>query len=140
MQQNRKIADLSEEKLYNLKRVGFWRSSDHIHLPNPEKYVDPTWEPEERNRVISYLDTCYYTPYFQAGVSRCRMGCPDIPADIGAQDLTDGTYVFPEGLVHYLIHHNVKPPLKFLNHIRKLKYQVPRQPELKINSSEKTGP
>ncbi len=134
MPQNRKIVNFAEKNLKNLKQVGFWRSGEQPHLPRPEKYVDHTWDPEERKWVISYFDACYFTPYFQAGVSWCRMGCADIPADIGSQNLTDGTWIFPEGLVHYLIHHNVKPPSKFLHHIRNMNYQVPVLPELRAHA------
>jgi hypothetical protein len=68
--------------------------------------------------VIEYLDHAYQIPMFSFGPSWCRMGCADIPKDIGTQDLTDGVWLFPEGLVHYVRHHAVRPPEAFLEHLR----------------------
>ena len=69
-------------------------------------------------------------PYACAGPSWCRLGCPDIPGDIGTQDRTDGTYLFPEGLAHYVRVHAVRPAEAFLEHLRANNYRVPRLPAL----------
>ena len=36
----------------------------------------------------------------------------------GSLELTDGTYVWPEGLAHYVEQHGVKLPGEFLEHAR----------------------
>lgn len=64
-------------------------------------------------------------PYVQAGPSWCRCGCPPLPSDIGTQDLTDGTWIFPEGLVHYVRSHRVKPDAEFLAHLRRADFRMP---------------
>jgi hypothetical protein len=68
--------------------------------------------------VIEYLDDAYKIPMFSFGPSWCRMGCVGAPEEIGTQDLTDGVWLFPEGLVHYVRHHAVRPPEAFLEHLR----------------------
>lgn len=37
---------------------------------------------------------------------------------MGSRDLTDGTFVWPEGLAHYVERHDVKLPDHFLQHVR----------------------
>ena len=113
------------ERLGKLKRVGFWRSEREPFLPDPKTFVDESWDASERQGVIAYLESSYYMPVAQGGPSWCRFGCSPRPTDIGTQDLTDGTWLFPEGLVHYLRSHAVKPPAEFLEHIRRSDYRVP---------------
>jgi hypothetical protein len=69
--------------------------------------------------VIEYLDESYQTPMFGCGPSWRRMGCAGVLEDIGTQELTDGVWLFPEGLVHYVRHHAVRPPEPFLEHLRR---------------------
>ena len=46
------------------------------------------------------------------GFSPCRMcGRPN-----GAVEYTDGTYLWPQGLVHYLDDHDVRLPDEFVRH------------------------
>jgi hypothetical protein len=58
------------------------------------------------------------------------------PADIGSQDLTDGTWLYPEGFVHYLRHHRVKPPADFLEHLRRNNFELPILPTIDPGSGK----
>jgi len=107
-----------------LKAVGYWWSPDEPHLPHPRDYVDQAWDPHERQRVVSYLRNAYVHRACM-GMSWCRMGCPPHPGDIGTCDMTDGTWLFPEGLAHYVAHHSVKPPADFLEHMRMAEFRAP---------------
>lgn len=120
-----RFARLTEPQIAQLKPVGFWYSDQEPHLPHPREYVDPSWDIAERERAMAYLERCYQPPNIYFGYSWCRLGCPAEPPDIGTQDRTDGTWVFPEGLLHYVRHHALKPPAPFLDHMRKLEFQVP---------------
>jgi hypothetical protein len=53
------------------------------------------------------------------------MGCPKFIPEMGSRDLTDGTWIFPEGLVHYLKHHAIRPETDFLNHARQAGFHLP---------------
>jgi hypothetical protein len=108
-----------------MQRVGFWVSREQPDLPDPHQFLDPGWDPAERDLVIAYLENSYLPSYVEFGPSWCRLGCPGTTADIGYQDRTDGTWVFPEGLVHYVRHHGLKPPIEFLEHVRRSNYVVP---------------
>ena len=100
----------------SLKRVGYWWSPEEPTLPHPRDYVDTAWDAGERQRVIAYLSRCNYLNAW-CGFSWCRFGCSNYD-DMGTCDLTDGTWLFPEGLVHYVRHHAVKPPQDFLEHMQ----------------------
>lgn len=113
-----------------MQRVGFWWSKDEPDLPHPKEFIDKTWDAEERGKVIAYLENSHRMPYFQCGPSWCRLCWFDKqPQDIGTQDLTDGTWLCPEGFVHYLKKHKVKPPDEFLEHVRQNNYEVPELEE-----------
>ena len=79
---------------------------------------------------MSYLRQAYHLPYAYCGPSWCRLGCSGHPSDIGAQDLTNGIYLFPEGLAHYVRVHAVRPPYDFLEHIRATGFRMPVLPVL----------
>jgi hypothetical protein len=121
------------EHLATLRRVGFWKSDREPSLPDPRVLVDEAWDATERERVISYLESSLYVPVFQCGPSWCRFGCSPKPRDIGTQDLTDGTWIFPEGFVHYIRSHGVKPPTEFLEHMRQRDFRVAPLPTLREN-------
>ncbi len=121
----RPIADMSRAEIDALKRVGFWWSDDRPQLPHPRDLVDPVWRASEGERVLGYLEEAYCLPYFYLGYSWCRLGCPTT-AGLGSEDHTDGTYLFPEGLSHYVRMHAVRPPSEFLEHVRAHDYHVPK--------------
>jgi hypothetical protein len=125
-----RTADITMEDLAKLKRVGFWKSDREPSLPDPRALVDQGWDATERERVISYLESSFYIPVAQGGPSWCRFGCSPRPRDIGSQDLTDGTWVFPEGFAHYVRFHGVKPPAEFLEHMGQLDFRVATLPVL----------
>lgn len=101
-------------------KVGFWRDPREPHtfqFPDPQDAVDPEWDPVERAAVIAYLRAGRHDIPF-SGHSWCRFKCGIPNADMGAWDLTDDVYTWPEGFAHYLEKHDVKPPDAFLAHVR----------------------
>jgi hypothetical protein len=112
------LASMTMSQLDQMPCVGYWRSPEEPGLPDPGDFVDASWDAAERQKVIEYFDQAYQIPIYSCGPSWCRMGCADLPGDIGTQDLTDGVWLFPEGLVHYVRHHAVRPPEAFLAHLR----------------------
>jgi len=92
-------------------RVGYWRSSAEPNLPDPSAFVDPNWDPQTRAFVIDYLNQGLVRASYR-GMSICRI-CRQWN---GSRDLTDGVYVWPEGLAHYLESHHVRLPDVFVVH------------------------
>jgi hypothetical protein len=97
-----------------LRAIGFWRSIRDVDttLPDPREFVDPASDPEERGRVADYLRMGRRLRVHE-GKSRSRL-CGTMT---GSDEQTDGTYLWPEGLTHYVAEHAVKLPAEFLEHI-----------------------
>lgn len=86
-----------------LQPIGFWRDPEHPELPDPSGLIDLDWDLEERERVAAVLGSAS-TYQLGEGCSVCRIcGEPN-----GFLDLSDGTLVWPEGLVHYVADHSVR--------------------------------
>jgi hypothetical protein len=80
--------------------------------PNPQNFVDPTWDVVERSLVAQHLEGGdLYTRY--RGLSRCRF----CEKHNGSAEYTDGVYVWPEGLAHYVLAHDVRLPGEFVSHV-----------------------
>lgn len=88
-----------------MKQVGYWGYNN-----NPEDFVKPEWDPLEREVVIEYLKAGRIHEAW-LGSAYCRMDCK---GHFGSCDLTDGTWIWPEGYAHYLEVHQVKPPAEFV--------------------------
>ena len=89
--------------------VGYWYSKHHPDLPMPTE--SDTYDPE----VASYLKAGE-VKYSWRGFSSCRL-CNE--ALHVSRCLTDGVYIWPEGLPHYLEEHGTPLPEEFLDHIIK---------------------
>jgi len=86
--------------------IGYWRQpppTTKLGLPDPATLVDHAWEADRRERLAAYLD---------AGHATCRFAdCRHPDRDqLGCRDLSDGTWVWPDGLAHYLRAHHVRLP------------------------------
>ncbi|WP_052434530.1 hypothetical protein [Streptacidiphilus melanogenes] len=81
-------------------------------MPNPADLVDPGWDVSERQWVADYLAHGQVAASWM-GVARCRL-CLRVN---GSRDLTDGSFLWPEGLPHYVLDHAVRLPSAFLDHI-----------------------
>ena len=96
-----------------LKLLGYWHSSHTDALPHPQSLVDPSWERLRRGQIVAYLKNgMRHRQYL--GLSYCRFQCGQ--RGLGSADLTDGTWVWPEGLSHYVDVHSVRLPDEFVQH------------------------
>jgi hypothetical protein len=97
--------------------LGYWKEKEpgNVTLPHPCIFVDEQWNPEERQMVISYLEKGESLAV-SMGLSWCRFNCGEV--GMGAAELTDGSYWWPEGLAHYVEKHSVRLPAEFVKHVR----------------------
>ena len=116
--------NLSDPQIATLQRVGFWWSTQQPNLPHPQNLVDQSWDVSERDRAITYLEECYHLTRICCGYSWCRFECGIASSKMGNLECTDGVWLFPDGFIHYVRYHGVKPPEKFLMHMRKANYTV----------------
>lgn len=96
--------------------IGYWIESllDDRYFP-PQELVGEL-PAETKERVIAYLDQGSVFKVYR-GFSWCRFGCNHEP--MGSAELTDGKWVWPEGLSHYVRDHDVTLPDRFLRHVLK---------------------
>ncbi len=104
---------MEENKIKTYKAIGYWHSEEQPTLPDPALFIDEDWDKTEKQSVIDYLKKGETLAVYR-GWSWCRFGCTD---GCGSADMTDGTYIYPEGLVHYIEKHHVRLPIDFVNHI-----------------------
>lgn len=95
--------------------IGYWIQSllDDRYFP-PQELVGEL-PAETRERVAAYLDQGSVFQSYR-GFSWCRFGCSH--CSMGSRELTDGQWVWPEGLSHYIRDHGVTLPNQFLCHIQ----------------------
>ena len=100
-------------------QIGYWRRRQHgfSHMPWPGDSVDLTWDRAERDAIVQYLNAGRKLPA-EMGSSPCRL-CDKW--DNGSCDMTDEKYIWPEGYVHYVKDHGVKPPDHFIRHVFKIR-------------------
>ena len=95
------------------RAIGYWSDgSNGTPVLHPRDLVDPSWDEEEKETVVLHLmNGAAWQGYM--GFAQCRI-CGEL---LGTQDMTDGTYVWPEKLEHYLVDHGVRLPHEFVLHI-----------------------
>jgi hypothetical protein len=93
--------------------VGFWADYAHPCWPDPHELVDHDYGVSERQDVAGYLERGDVVEVYR-GWSWCRICGYDRN---GHADLSDGTYLWPEGLAHYVREHHLRLPGKFTAHV-----------------------
>jgi hypothetical protein len=98
-----------------LKAVGWWITSlADASLPAPQELVgELPWQ--SRIRLTQYLDNGLHLVQGR-GHSWCRFSCGIKDSRMGSWDLTDGHWVWPQGLAHYVEVHGVVLPEEFVSH------------------------
>ncbi len=97
-----------------LEVLGWWFHEEAPDAyPRPQLLVSPCNE-KERNDAVAYLRAGHTVVAYEAS-SHCRFACGE--PDMGHRDLTDGTFVWPDGLAHYVEHHDVRLPSHFVAHV-----------------------
>jgi hypothetical protein len=91
--------------------IGYWSGERAPGWPSPEKFVDESWDPDTRDLIADYLRRGFVVRAYM-GYSPCRI-CGRNNGDLL---LSDGTFVWPDGLVHYVTDHAVRLPDKFVSH------------------------
>ena len=100
--------------LIKLTAIGYWKSCYQPELPDPADFINSDWDSNERKKVIEHLQKSPTIAEWM-GISWCRFRCGEI--NLGAKCLTDGVYIYPEGLIHYILKHNLKLPESFTTNI-----------------------
>ncbi|WP_173094396.1 hypothetical protein [Actinomadura verrucosospora] len=95
-----------------LQRLGYWGEAGS-GLPAPSALIDDSWNDMDRDLVAEHLGRGFVARAY-TGHATCRV-CGD---QVGSLELTDGTYIWPEGLRHYVAAHSIRLPERFVEHVR----------------------
>lgn len=110
------------------KMLGYW-GPDEPELPDPEQLIDSNWDVATRRRIVRYLSRrAFLLPYIAAGWSVCRL-CVKTN---GSREMSDGVYVWPDGLGHYVRDHGVRLPDDVVEHI--LTAEDPGGPQHRVSN------
>ena len=93
--------------------IGFWTDRKHPSWPGQQEFIDPDLDEAESRQVARYLDQGTIVRVWR-GWSHCRICGYDRNGD---SDLSDGTYLWPEGLAHYVREHHLQLPAQFTAHV-----------------------
>lgn len=95
-----------------LIRLGYWLGANEPGWPDVRPFVDETWDSQTRTEVVLHLRQGAVARRY-LGYSACRI-CGEL---VGSLELSDGTYIWPEGLAHYVGLHGVRLPQTFVDHV-----------------------
>lgn len=93
--------------------IGYWDDpATPGKWPRVEDFIDLSWDEDDRDFVGRYLQTGLVVAAYM-GYSTCRV-CGR--TDNGDLELSDGKFVWPNGLSHYVLNHGVRLPDWFVAH------------------------
>ena len=93
-----------------------------IQIPSVEQFQDKTWSPTDKVEIKQYLRKA---PSLTGG-RWMHVFCPLCGVQLAPQSWrSDGIWVWPLDLVHFIEMHHVRLPSRFLEHIRSKKYVFP---------------
>jgi hypothetical protein len=106
----------------SFRMLGYW-TAEPDGFPHPRHLVDPSWEVQSRTRIVHYLKSAQVRESY-CGRSPCRFVC----GANGCEDRSDGQWLWPDGLAHYVEKHHVRLPNEFVCYMRERRFEPPRTP------------
>ncbi len=95
-----------------LRLLGYWAGAPlGRNWPQPERLVDDGWDAAERDAVARYLRHGLLVRTLEH-----RNACLLCGVLLPAEELSDGDYLWPLSLEHYVSAHSVRLPSEFLRH------------------------
>jgi len=100
-----------------LNLIGYWiRDLKDEEFCAPQEVVG-NLPPNVRTKLGEYLDAgATDSLSSQRGYSWCRFFCGIPREQMGSRELTDGQWVWPQGLSHYVCSHGITLPEEFVAH------------------------
>jgi len=111
--------------MQTLIAIGFWNDgSDGCPWHNPQEFVDSRSDPSLRESLFHYLQSGTIANQY-LGHSWCRFDCGIDESGMGSSERTDGVWLWPEGLAHYVARHEIRLPDEFIAHARSKGFTAP---------------
>lgn len=103
---------------------GIWADSDDptSEFPSLQSAIDRSWNQPDKGQLVRYLSQA---PIAVAGgaIMTCRLCTSQVPMTTFQ---SDGIWLWPKGLVHYVVQHFVVLPDRLVEHIRRHLYDPPQ--------------
>lgn len=117
----------------NHKNFGFWASPEDAEpcFPKIEEWLAPQWQPEDRPQLLAYIQGCPVVIAASAGTKVCRR-CQQRMN--GSAFQSDGAWLWPVSLGHYMQAHEVRIPDALVAYIRSRNYQFPSRVDVPVAS------
>jgi hypothetical protein len=110
--------------------VGFWHvDGEKDEFPLAQSLVGEPYAPDLCEGICRYLESGA-TFMSWRGFSSCRFRCGIYDGEMGSSELSDGRWVWPEGLPHYVRAHHIRLPEEFLQTMRAANWTIPRPVDL----------
>lgn len=90
-----------------LIKIGFWwddNEEDSLY-PKVEQFIGNSLGVLKKKKIVAYLKKGRFVNQY-LGFSECRI----CGKRNGNSEFTDGRFLYPEGLLHYIIEHNIRIP------------------------------
>lgn len=101
---------------------GIWASEDSDRKrPTMKSAINPDWCPEDKRRMVAYLNQCPMVMASGASGRHCDL-C-GVPIALGFR--SDSDWVWANTLAHLVDDHSVVLPNRFVEHIRQADYSPP---------------
>jgi len=111
---------------------GVWRvEHGETDLPSVHEFIDPSWLPADKDQMIKYLTRSPVVVATVAGYSDCLL-C-SARSELGCWQ-SDGTWLWPADLEHYVGVHGVVLPSRLVEHIRHQGYNPPTELDVPIEN------
>lgn len=102
---------------------GFWSiDPTDSSAPSVHDFVDKSWNPHDKERIITYLTEAPTVLSGGGELDRCLLCESDELSDYFQ---SDDKWLWPEDLAHYVASHGVVLPARFVEHIRAHDYLPP---------------
>jgi len=103
-----------------INMIGFWPPE---FTDSPPYFILDKTNEYDREGMISYLESGFkIIDWF--GYSFCRFNCGTSGMEMGVYDVTDGEWVWPQGLIHYIDKHNIDLPVEFISKVKSENYSM----------------
>jgi len=96
---------------------GFWQTEPENDpmLPVVKDFIDPSWNPDDKDRIIAYLTNAPIVVAAATDSEDCLLCSSD---QLTSCFQSDGSWLWPEDLAHYVACHGVVLPNRLVFPIR----------------------
>lgn len=113
---------------------GVWKldAEEPFEAPLFSQVVDHSWRPPDLGELVAYLRDCPVAITSGAPPGNCWL-CGQVLWELNTQR-SDGVWVWPSSLEHYVAEHHVRLPDRMVGHIRARQHRIPTEKDLAGNS------